>query len=179
VLGSEIAYFRFTTGTSHYFSMGRATVLALRYDTGFILPSRGQNTIPLGERFFTGGENTVRSFGQDELGPRDAGGEPIGGTAFNVLGAELRHQLRGPIIGTLFVDYGNLAPNEEVVFGTSQSELISATFSEYFRDMRPAVGAGLQYLLPVGPARLDVAYNPKAREHENNYTIHFSVGMAF
>jgi outer membrane protein assembly complex protein YaeT len=179
VLGSEIAFFRFTTGTSHYSSLGKSTVLAFRYDTGFLIPSRGQATIPLGERFFNGGEDTVRSFGQDELGPKDAGGEPIGGAAFNVLSAELRQQLRGPLIGTLFVDYGNISPNKEVVFGTSASELTTETFRQYFRDMRPAVGAGLQYLLPLGPARLDAAYNPAARENEDAYTIHFSVGMAF
>ncbi|MDA8163553.1 MAG: outer membrane protein assembly factor BamA [Desulfobacteraceae bacterium] len=179
VLGSQIAFFRLTTGTSRYYPLGKKSVLALRYDTGFIIPSRGQDTIPLAERFFNGGENTVRSFGQDELGPKDINGNPIGGTAYNVISAELRRQLRGPIIGTLFTDFGNVAPSREGVFGTSEAELVSATFSDYFRDMRSGVGAGLQYLLPIGPARLDAAYNPASRENEAGYKIHFSVGMAF
>jgi outer membrane protein insertion porin family len=176
-LGSEISFYRITAGVNRYFSLRRATVLALRYDTGFTIPR--QETLPLGERFFTGGESTVRSFRQDQVGPSDATGEPIGGLAFNVVSAEIRQQLRGPLIGTLFVDYGNVAPNSENLFGTSRSELLSATFSEYFRDMRPSIGFGLQYLLPIGPIRLDTAFNPAAREGERDYTIHFSVGMAF
>lgn len=181
VLGGDLAFFRFTVGTSRYYALGKgkAAVLAFRYNTGFIIPRRGQNTIPLGERYFNGGENTVRSFRQDQLGPMDANGNAIGGDAFNVFNIELRHQLRGPLIGTLFFDYGNVSPNKAPVFGTSESELISATFSQYFRDMRPAIGAGLQYLLPIGPARLDVGFNPVARTGETTYVIHFSVGMAF
>jgi outer membrane protein insertion porin family len=181
LLGSQIDFIRFTAGASRYYSLrkGKSTVLALRYNTGFMVPRRGQNTIPLNERFFNGGENTVRSFRQDQLGPKDANGNPIGGDAYNVFNIELRHQLRGPLIGTLFFDYGNVSPNKVMAFGTSESELISATFSQYFRDMRPGVGAGLQYLLPVGPARLDAAFNPVAREGETNYVILFSVGPAF
>jgi outer membrane protein insertion porin family len=177
VLGSEISFYRITAGINRYFSLRRSTILALRYDTGFIIPR--QDTLPIAERFFTGGESTVRSFQQDQLGPSDATGEPIGGLAFNVVSAEIRQQLRGPLIGTFFMDYGNVAPNSDNLFGTTRSELISATFSEYFRDMRPSIGLGLQYLLPIGPIRLDTAFNPAARQGERDYTIHFSVGMAF
>jgi outer membrane protein insertion porin family len=178
-LGSEIAFYRITAGTYHYFSLGRSTILALRYETGFTIPTRGQDSLPPAERFYTGGENTVRSFRQDQVGLRDAAGDPLGGLAFNVFSAEIRQQLRGPLIGTLFLDYGNISPNTENLFGIDRSELISATFSEYFRDLRPAVGLGFQYLLPFGPIRLDTAFNPVAREGEREYTIHFSVGMAF
>ena len=37
---------------------------------------------------------------------------------------------------------------------------MSDTFNQYFKDFRPAFGIGLQYLLPVGPVRLDFAINP-------------------
>jgi outer membrane protein insertion porin family len=178
-LGSEITFYRITAGTSHYRALGRSTVLGLRYDTGFTILTGGQDTLPPAERFFTGGESTVRSFRQDQVGPTDVTGEPIGGLAFNVFSIEIRQQLRGPLVGTFFVDYGNVAPNRENLFGTSRSQLRTATFNEYFRDLRPAVGLGLQYLLPIGPFRLDTAYNPAARDGERQYTIHFSVGMAF
>jgi outer membrane translocation and assembly module TamA len=41
------------------------------------------------------------------------------------------------------------------------------------------VGVGLNYLLPIGPVRLDAAWNPDRREGEDEYVIHFSLGMAF
>jgi hypothetical protein len=45
--------------------------------------------------------------------------------------------------------------------------------------MRPVMGADLPYLLLIGSARLAAACNPVARDEEDEYTIHFSVGMAF
>jgi outer membrane translocation and assembly module TamA len=62
-----------------------------------------------------------------------------------------------------------------------RSQLIESTFKEYFKDFRFAVGVGIQYLLPVGPVRLDFAVNPAPRSerYEERYNFHFSVGMAF
>jgi outer membrane translocation and assembly module TamA len=58
---------------------------------------------------------------------------------------------------------------------------MSDTFSQYFKDFRPAVGFGLQYQLPVGPARVDFAFNPDrdSGRDEDFFVFHFSVGMAF
>lgn len=184
-LGSEISFYRVTTGARVFFPVTSSIVLGLRYNTGFILPGRNETTIPVSERFFNGGENTVRSFRESELGPVDAAGEPVGGMAFNVVNVELRHRLTANLAGTLFFDYGNLSPNlsptEEQAPPSSRSELISATFSDYFSEFSGAMGVGLQYLLPIGPIRLDVAMNPHPDEvtNESKYVTHFSVGMAF
>jgi hypothetical protein len=65
--------------------------------------------IPLQERFFNGGENTVRSFKEKELGPKDSStGEPVGGEAFNVFSIELRQRLKRALEGALFYDVGNV-----------------------------------------------------------------------
>lgn len=186
VLGSDLAFSRFTAGARHFFSITDSFILALRYDTGFVLPGRDQDTIPLAERFFNGGENTVRSFRESELGPLDVSGDPVGGLAFNVLSIELRHRFSDNLAGTLFFDYGNVSPNRSRTEEgkpplEGRSELIDATFREYFQDFQAAIGCGLQYLLPIGPARLDFAVNPSPREkrNEDRFVIHFSVGMAF
>ena len=54
-------------------------------------------------------------------------------------------------------------------------------FDDFFRDFRPGIGVGLQYKLPIGPVRLDVAFNPDADKDrdEDDWVFHFSVGMAF
>ena len=186
LLGGSITLTRLTAGTRVFTPLGEATILGLRYATGLILPGGAEVTVPLGERFFNGGENTVRSFAESQLGPLDVSGDPAGGLAYNVITVELRRRLRGNLAGSLFFDYGNVAPNrtrseqgEEPY--DSRAEIVSDTLSDYWQDFRPAVGAGVQYLLPVGPARLDFAFNPDARTErgEDGFVWHFSVGMAF
>ena len=183
-LGSEIALTRLTGGLRFFVPLAVDTVLGLRYRTGLILPGPDEFILPISERFFNGGENTVRSFEQSELGPKDILGDPVGGLAFNVFSLELRQRLIGNLVGSVFFDCGNVSPNQTRLERglppySSRSEIMSDTFSDYFDDFRPGVGFGLQYLLPVGPARVDVAFNPDKRPDEDSYVIHFSVGMAF
>jgi outer membrane protein assembly complex protein YaeT len=186
LLGGDVTFLRLTGGTRLFVAAARGTVLGLRYSTGLIVPGEDEFTVPLAERFFNGGENTVRSFKESELGPRDSSGDPAGGLAYNVLSAELRQRLIGDFTGTLFVDFGNVAPNstredEGQPPYRNRSQILSDTLRDYFRGFRPGVGAGLQYLLPVGPARVDVAVNPDRDEkrNEDRYVVHLSVGMAF
>ena len=186
LIGSSVNLARFTAGSRYFLPLTKTMTLGVRANTGFIIPGRGQTTIPLPERFYNGGETTVRSFKESELGPKDLAGNPVGGLAFNVISLELRRRFASHFVLTLFSDLGNVSPNrsqteEGQTAFTDRSQLIDATFKEYFRDFRAALGVGLQYLLPVGPVRLDFAVNPDPRQesHEDRYAIHFSMGMAF
>jgi outer membrane protein assembly complex protein YaeT len=185
-MGGDLNFTRLTLGARAYFRMAEATVLGLRYDTGLIIPGRENLTLPPAERFFNGGENTVRSFKESELGPTDGSGKPTGGYGVNVLSVELRQRLIGDFTGSLFFDLGNVSPNR-TRFAEGESDyrnrdqIISDTFADFFRGFRPAVGCGLQYQLPVGPVRLDVGFNPDREKSRNEdlYVVHFSIGMAF
>jgi outer membrane protein assembly complex protein YaeT len=183
-LGSSLAFVRFTTANRIFFTLGPRTVLGARYDTGFVLPTTEDLTLPLGERFFNGGAGTVRSFRESELGPKDRlTGDPLGGSAYNVFSLELRQRFKHNFGGSIFLDYGNVAPAGDRALDhfASKSEFVSATFGDYFANFRAALGVGVQYILPVGPLRLDFAFNPAVNEEqrENEYTIHLTVGMAF
>ena len=185
-IGSSVTLTRFTAGSRYFRPLTKALTLGIRGSTGFIIPGRGQLTIPLPERFYNGGENTVRSFQESKLGPQDLAGNPVGGMAFNVVNIELRRRFAENFVLTLFTDLGNVSPNrsrteEGKPAFTDRSQLIDTTFKEYFRDFRAAVGIGLQYLLPVGPVRLDFAINPDPHQdrNEDRYAVHFSMGMAF
>ena len=86
----------------------------------------------------------------------------------------------------MFVDYGNISPNrsrEEQGKSPydSRSDVISDTFNDFFKGFRPGVGFGFQYLLPVGPARIDFGFNPDcdSDRDEDFFVFHFSVGTAF
>ncbi len=128
----------------------------------------------------------MRSFKESELGPKDPSGDSVGGYGFNVFNLELRQRLIGNLIGTVFLDYGNVAPNRSrsergLQPYESRSDVISDTLDDFFKDFRPGVGFGLQYLLPIGPARVDFAFNPDQRSErdEDFFVMHFSIGTAF
>jgi outer membrane protein insertion porin family len=186
LLGGGINLTRLTGGMRIFFRLAQNTVLGTRYSAGLLIPGRNQVTLPLSERFFNGGENTVRSYKESELGPKDPSGDPVGGYGFNVFNIELRQRLIGNLIGTVFFDYGNIAPNRSSEEQgrqpfDSRSDVISDTLYDFFKDFRPGVGFGLQYLLPVGPARFDIAFNPdhQSERDEDSFVFHFSVGTAF
>ena len=110
-LGSDITLTRLSGGVRYFFPLTQSTVLAMRYRTGLIVPGKDDLNLPIAERFFNGGENTVRSFKQSELGPQDTDGNPVGGLADNVINIELRQRLIGNLTGSLFLDLGNVSPN--------------------------------------------------------------------
>jgi len=185
-LGGEITFTRLTAGMRYFYSFNPDTVLGLRYATGFIYPGSGETNVPISERFFNGGENSVRSFRESELGPKDPSGDPVGGLGFNTINVELRRRLMGDLSGTLFFDLGNVAPNRSISEGgrrppDNRSDAVSDTLHDFFRDFRPGLGLGLQYKLPIGPVRCDLAWNPDADQDrsEDSWVFHFSVGMAF
>ena len=120
--------------------------------------------IPIDERFFNGGGNSVRSFGERDLGPHDRKGHPIGGEFFTIFNIEYTVPIFGELEGALFTDAGNLLPTaEEPGLG----------------DMRYALGVGLRYKLPIGPVRLDYGVNPNPQNGEDFGAFHFSFGFAF
>jgi outer membrane protein insertion porin family len=186
LLGGNVEFGRLTGGLRYFVQLRQTTVLAMRYSAGLIIPGPNQIGVPIGERFFKGGENTVRSFEEAQLGPKDDSNDPVGGYAYNVISIELRQQLINRLTASLFLDLGNIAPNrsrEELGKPpyNSRSDIWEDTLDDFFSDFRPAVGAGVQYLLPFGPARLDFAFNPDrdTERDEDLFAWHFSIGMAF
>lgn len=163
ILGSDRSYFNMDFGFLQYFALGEGTNLALAYRTAFVFMTRDDGAVPLQKRLYNGGENTVRSFRESQLGPKDIYGNPIGGEARNVLNLELRQHLVDNLYAAAFTDFGN----------------VGYTTGDYFDGFRSGVGVGLRYLLPVGALRVDAAYNPSARPGENTYVFQFSVGTAF
>jgi outer membrane protein assembly complex protein YaeT len=185
-LGSEVEFSRITLGWRYFIGLPREYILGLRVTTGLIIPVSDQFFIPISERFFNGGDNTVRSYKHSQLGLKDENNEAIGGLGYNVFSIELRKRIYKNFAGTLYVDAGNVSPNRSLLERgmlpyTDRSELMDDTFGDFFSDFKFGVGFGLQYVLPVGPLRFDLAYNPDPEEvwHEDSWVFHFSLGMAF
>ncbi|MEY2745095.1 MAG: hypothetical protein RL112_137 [Planctomycetota bacterium] len=162
---SEINWVRLDFARNDAFRLSDALVLATSFRAGLVVPYGQDDEVPLQERYFNGGENTVRSFREGLLGPKDANGEPLGGEGWSVASIEARQRLRGRLEGALFVDVGTVASDVE----------------DWIRFEQPSfgLGGGLRYMLPVGPVRLDGAWNPDPGEYESDGALHLTVGLSF
>ncbi|MGE0359141.1 MAG: POTRA domain-containing protein [Vicinamibacterales bacterium] len=127
--------------------------------------------LPASERFFAGGDTTVRGFALDRLGTEatlNADGFPTGGNAMVVVNAEIRtpHVKGVGLVG--FVDAGNVFLRAgDVNLG----------------ELRAAAGVGLRYRSPLGPLRLDIGFKLDRRDFtrgtERRAVYHLSLGQAF
>lgn len=172
-IGSQRNFGRILLRNATYYSLSKNLVLARQTQFGVIVPFTSvpgltaRDSIPLPERFFGGGDNSLRAFSYNQAGPRDIGapqsfggptsqatGFPLGGNALFFNNVELRFPLIGrDIQGILFHDMGN-------VFST----LSNMSLRYHQRNLQDfdytvhALGFGVRYRTPVGPIRVDLAY---------------------
>jgi outer membrane protein insertion porin family len=185
-LGSDTLY-EFNRGEleiARYLPVGRGGVLAGRLHLGLLLPIRGTPAgqsapfVPPEQRFYAGGPNSVRGYRANELGPlvyvvTDTSNSPttgrivqngdtiyktaraaaIGGNAIVLANVELR--VPGPVFPdrlrvAAFVDVGAVYER--------QHDFTS------FRSLRVTPGVGFRIGTPLGPVRMDVAYNGYDKE---------------
>ncbi len=164
-LGSELEFVRPKLTAAWFEPVGPDDVIGLGVRMGLIIPAFDETGIPIQERFFAGGENSVRSFRESQLGPKDASGEPLGGEGFATMSLEWRHELGGAFQSATFIDAGLVEAQADDLFD--------------FNSVRTGVGVGLRYLLPIGPLRIDAAFNPDRRSGESEWVVHFGIGMPF
>lgn len=185
-VGSEVGFVRTYVEGFLYRRLParRSTVLALgaRLGAAHGFPREKDGRIvqdlPASERFFAGGDTSVRGFSLDRAGDERTitpAGFPTGGNGVIVLNAELRvhafgpARQRGEIQAVGFVDAGNVFPRASDLDVT---------------DLRPAAGFGVRYRSPVGPIRVDLGFNLDRRElvlgvRERGAVLHISLGQAF
>jgi outer membrane protein assembly factor BamA len=127
--------------------------------------------LPASERFFAGGDSTIRGFALDMVGAPETitpSGFPRGGNGLLILNAELRIPVWKDLGAVLFSDGGNVFAR---VTDFDPSEL------------RGSVGFGLRYRSPIGPVRVDLGFKLDRRviggELEKPTARHFSIGQAF
>jgi outer membrane protein insertion porin family len=156
----------------HFFTIGRRVTLANRLRVGSIVPAGDDETnVPFYRRFFLGGSTSVRGWGRFDVSPLFEG-FPVGGLSMMEGSSEVRFPLKGKFGAVAFFDFGN-------VWRESKNFDLG--------ELRYAVGPGIRYQTPIGPARFDVGYqlNPieglliNGEPQKRRIRIHFSVGQAF
>ncbi|WP_027714475.1 outer membrane protein assembly factor BamA [Desulfuromonas sp. TF] len=182
-LGGTEKFAKYNIDHRHFFPWKWGTVFSAHGRLGYIQEVGGED-IPLDERFWLGGINTIRGFETREVGPKVRRTteqiDPVTGKTvtvptdeFEFIGGEkqayFNFEYTFPLLkdmglkGLLFFDAGNAWRKDE----------------DYFSNMRYSVGGGIRWFSPMGPLRLEWGYNLDPEETEKPSQFEFSIGKFF
>jgi len=163
-IGSDLDYQQWHLDARAYRPMG-PFVWAARVAATTLDPiGAGLSSVPVTRRLYSGGTNSIRGFGFQNLGPTDPGNDPIGGLSRIELGLELRVPVWKRIGLVGFVDAGDVRLDP---------------WSWRPKDLRASAGPGLRIDTPIGPLRFDMGFLLNPPPETDPWRIHLSVGQAF
>jgi|SRR5690554_155550 len=110
--------------------------------------------LPVSLRFFAGGDASVRGYGYKTLGPLNEDALVVGGSRLLTTSVEYDYRVYGDWALAIFLDQGN-------------------AFHDGDYERYRGVGAGVRWVSPVGPVRVDIAH---ALDGERGWRLHLSVG---
>ncbi len=180
-LGGDNEFWKIMGNASWYQRLVGKLVFAYDLETGLAQGFGETDLLPLHERFFAGGANSVRGFEEGGLGPRgiyavtrrlnsgqvysNVDDVVIGGELELVGRAELRYPFTEQLQGVVFADAGGV-----------WEELSDLNLSE----LRLSTGVGLLVNLPIGAAiRLDLAVPLKKESEDETQYFHFGFNQSF
>lgn len=156
-LGSRTEYAQLHLLAKRIFPFGERWRLLLRAEAATTVLG-DTSRLPVSQRFFAGGDYSVRGFDYNSLAPTDADGNVIGGQYLATGSAEIEYRFAESWAVAAFVDTGNAMDDLDA-------------------KLQRAYGAGIRWLSPVGVVRLDLA-RPVRTELDpgGEVEIHISVG---
>jgi len=162
-LGGDSKFIKTTALQTYFKPIWFSHIIALRAEAGYGWGWAGE-PLPLFERFFLGGPNSIRSFKFHDLSPVDESGFKTGGTSEVLGNVEYIIPLPFAFRVVAFFDIGQ-------VYGFSTPFDIT--------DLRKAAGGGIRWQSPFGPIRVDYGFNLDRRSNEAIGQFQFSVGSPF
>lgn len=160
-LGGDNKFVKVTLDSQWFFPVSERTTLAVRGRYGHATGLNGED-VPLYERFYVGGIYTIRGLDFGQGGPRDETGDVIGGLNMVIFNTDFVFPLVPSIKlkGVVFTDVGS-------------------AYDSKLDELRYTAGAGVRWISPVGPIRLEWGYNfdPKVGEADSRWE--FAVGTFF
>ncbi len=137
-------------------------VLAGRVLVGSV-SGTGLAGLPADRRFYGGGGGSVRGYAYKNIGPR-MNGAVIGGRSIVEASLEARVMVTDMIGIVPFVDIGQVA---------------DTAYPQLDGDLKVGAGAGVRYLTPIGPLRLDVAVPLNKDIDDPDWAVYLGLGQAF
>ncbi|MBI2884959.1 MAG: outer membrane protein assembly factor BamA [Candidatus Omnitrophica bacterium] len=171
LLAGNRDFYRLQGGVSTYYSHWDRFTLETRLKTGLVNEYDNTAQVPIFERFFAGGADTIRGFRERRVGPKDAvSNDPIGGEAI-FMGtleevATILKDERGKSIlkGSVFYDVGN----------------VWRSISDFGQSFESGTGIGMRVNTPIGPVRVDLGFPiTQLGDEKRSPRIHFNVSRSF
>lgn len=153
-LGADTRFLRAVAGHKRILHLGGHHLLVVRGEVGVITTDEIE-LIPASQRFFTGGDQTVRGYDFESLGPRDVSGKLVGGRYLNVASAEYSFKFAEQWRFALFTDAGR-------------------AFNDSDASWHQSAGIGVRWLSPIGQIRVDLAVPVKS--DESGFQLHVFMG---
>ena len=150
---------------SAYHPVSDKVVMAGRVRLGTILGAQRDDIAP-SRRFYSGGGGSVRGYGYQRIGPRDADNDPIGGRSLAEFSLEARVRVNafGGNFGVVpFIDGGTL----------------STGATPDFKDWQIGVGIGARYYSSFGPIRIDIGTPLHRQKGDGRIAVVVGLGQAF
>ncbi len=180
ILQGDTHLVKSTYNTSWFYTLFRIGnypfVISVNGRYGAAQEYKPSDTVPLSERFFVGGADSIRGYqSRGEIGPLE------GGRVFTVMNAEYKIPLyvenkRRILQIVLFADLGGAwRSSQDILLKVGQS----AVESQNDRLLKSSVGFGMRITTPVFPIRLDWGYGLNHRAGEDLSQIHFTLGNLF
>ena len=176
IMGSDNVFMRHLIYSRWYFPIGLGIVFKTNAEFGLVT-SRLDTGVPIFERFFVGGINSVRGFAPRSLGPRIKVADQydpaatlqdfnIGGNKMLVFNFEIEFPIfqKAGIRGVIFFDAGN-AFNENETLNPA--------------NLRTSIGWGFRWFSPIGPLRFEWGAPLKPRAGEEPIVFEFTIGNFF
>jgi outer membrane protein insertion porin family len=135
-------------------------------EAGYVTENKAGG-LPLYEKFYLGGINSLRGFERYSVSPKDpATGDQIGGTKMWVFTVEYQFPIipKAGLHGVVFYDTGN-------VYADSDTWDIN--------NMRSDAGLGVRWYSPMGPLRVEWGVNLSPEPGEDTNVFDFALGGTF
>ncbi len=167
----DVSFLRLNAQATWYLPLRKITAenpfvpfVVLNHRAGLILPFGGSDDVPIQERYFLGGPDTVRSFQLDGMPPRNTEGDIEGGMAYLLGNVEIQMPVWKAFYLAAFVDVGNLS-----------SSIQEMSWSE----TRVGPGLGARVYTPIGAIRVDYGYNLIRKDGDPVGAWQFGFGFTF
>ena len=159
-LGGTNQFLRTNVFWRHFVPLPGRVVLAFNTRLGAMTPLQRGGIIAINERYFMGGDRSVRGYPRHSLGPAE-GGRPRGARKIGEFGQEIRFPIARRLLGVAFCDEG-------ILFDAEPRR----------DDWAVGAGAGLRLVTPFGVVRAEAARGLTERWGTGT-EYYLSVGQAF
>jgi translocation and assembly module TamA len=156
-IGSTTSYLQTTVWSRWIRSFGNGNRILARLNAG-ATSSKDFTRLPPSVRFFAGGDQSVRGYDYNSLGPKDSDGNVIGGSNLLVASLEYERHLRGNFFAAVFVDAGN-------------------AFDDTDFDPEVGAGFGLKWRSPLGPIRFYLGYPVTADDQSIRFHLRLGADL--